>query len=118
MLRAMISAHRMLAPMSAPTAATEIEPRGAWVVVWACFTALAVIFGVAYSFAALFEPLQQQFQATRADVSLLFGLSGLIYFCSAPAPGWRPTASARARSPAPAWCASPAGCWRPASRPR
>ncbi len=80
MLRAMISAHRMLAPMSAPTAATEIEPRGAWVVVWACFTALAVIFGVAYSFAALFEPLQQQFQATRADVSLLFGLSGLIYF--------------------------------------
>ncbi|HNT37651.1 MAG TPA: MFS transporter [Rubrivivax sp.] len=58
----------------------EVEPRGAWVVVWACFTALAVIFGVSYSFAALFEPLQQQFAATRADVSLLFGVSGLIYF--------------------------------------
>jgi MFS family permease len=56
------------------------EPRGAWTVVWACFTALAVIFGVAYSFAAFFEPLQQQFQARRADISLMFGLSGGLYF--------------------------------------
>ncbi|MCA0241546.1 MAG: MFS transporter [Proteobacteria bacterium] len=56
------------------------EPRGAWTVVWACFTALAVIFGVAYSFAAFFEPLQQQFQARRADLSLMFGLSGGLYF--------------------------------------
>ena len=28
------------------TAFTEVEPRRAWVVVWACFAALAVIFGV------------------------------------------------------------------------
>jgi hypothetical protein len=54
--------------------------RPGWVVVWACFVALGVIFGVAYSFAAFFEPLQQQFQARRADVSLMFGLSGLLYF--------------------------------------
>jgi MFS family permease len=66
----------MLGPMTSP----ETEPRAAWVVVWACFVALAVIFGVAYSFAAFFEPLQQQFQASRAEVSLLFGLSGLLYF--------------------------------------
>ncbi len=59
---------------------SEQEPRGAWTVVWACFTALAVIFGVAYSFAAFFEPLQQQFQARRADISLMFGLSGGLYF--------------------------------------
>ena len=58
----------------------DMEPKGAWVVVWACFVALAVIFGVAYSFAAFFEPLQQQFQARRADISLMFGLSGLLYF--------------------------------------
>ncbi len=71
----------MLAAMSpASPPASEVEPRGAWVVVWACFTALAVIFGIAYSFAALFAPLQQQFAATRADVSWVFGLSGLIYF--------------------------------------
>ncbi|MFO1328043.1 MAG: MFS transporter [Rubrivivax sp.] len=63
------------------------EPRGAWTVVWACFAALAVIFGVSYSFAALFPPLQQQFQAQRADVSLMFGLSGLIYFLLGAAAG-------------------------------
>ena len=71
----------MLAAMPpAALPAAEAEPRGAWAVVWACFTALAVIFGVAYSFAALFDPLQQQFAATRADVSWVFGVSGLIYF--------------------------------------
>ena len=58
----------------------EVESRAAWVVVWACFVALGVIFGVAYSFAAFFDPLQQQFQARRADLSLMFGLSGLLYF--------------------------------------
>jgi len=56
------------------------EPRYGWVVVWAAFTALAVIFGVSYSFAAFFEPFAAQFQASRAEVSLIFGLSGLLYF--------------------------------------
>lgn len=65
----------------------EPEARGAWVVVWACFTALAVIFGVAYSFAAFFEPLQKQFQAQRADISLMFGLSGGLYFVLGAAAG-------------------------------
>ena len=44
------------------------EPRYGWVVVWAAFTALAVIFGVSYSFAAFFEPFAAQFQASRAEV--------------------------------------------------
>jgi MFS family permease len=56
------------------------EPRYGWVVVWATFVALAVIFGVAYSFAAFFEPFIGEFNAQRADVSLVFGLCGLIYF--------------------------------------
>ena len=59
---------------------TPPEPFAAWVVVWACFVALAVIFGVSYSFAAFFESLAQTFSAQRADVSLVFGLSGLVYF--------------------------------------
>jgi MFS family permease len=49
-------------------------------VVWACFVALAVIFGVAYSFAAFFDPFAAEFDASRAEVSLAFGLSGLLYF--------------------------------------
>jgi len=60
--------------------ATAPEPRYAWVAVWACFVALAVIFGVSYSFAAFFASLAQAFSAQRADVSLVFGISGLVYF--------------------------------------
>ena len=56
------------------------EPRYAWVVVWAAFTCLAVIFGVAYSFAAFFESFSREFAAKRADVSLVFALSGGVYF--------------------------------------
>jgi MFS family permease len=56
------------------------EPRYAWVVVWGAFFCLAVIFGVAYSFAAFFESFATEFAAHRADVALVFGLSGLIYF--------------------------------------
>ena len=56
------------------------EPRYAWVVVWSTFFSLAVIFGVSYSFAAFFESFATEFSAQRADVALIFGLSGLIYF--------------------------------------
>ncbi len=56
------------------------EARYAWVVVWATFVALAVIFGVSYSFAAFFESFATAFDAQRADVSLVFGLSGGVYF--------------------------------------
>ena len=56
------------------------EPAYAWVVVWGAFVSMAVIFGVAYSFAAFFESFAAEFAAQRADVSMVFGLCGLIYF--------------------------------------
>ena len=52
----------------------------AWVVVWATFVCLALIFGVSYSFAAFFESFAAEFAAQRADVSWIFGLSGFVYF--------------------------------------
>jgi MFS family permease len=52
----------------------------AWVVVWATFFALAIIFGVSYSFAAFFASFAAEFDAQRADVALVFGLSGGVYF--------------------------------------
>ena len=61
-------------------AAPADEPRYAWVVVWATFASLAVIFGIAYSFAAFFESFAAEFSAQRAEVSLVFGLCGLIQF--------------------------------------
>ena len=51
-----------------------------WVVVWATFVCLALIFGVSYSFAAFFTSFAGEFAAQRADVSWIFGLSGLVYF--------------------------------------
>lgn len=51
-----------------------------WYVVWAAFAAMTVIFGVAYSFAAFFQPWSVEFDAQRADVSWVFGLSSLLYF--------------------------------------
>jgi MFS family permease len=56
------------------------ESRHAWIVVWATFTSLALIFGVAYSFAAFFESFAAEFAARRADVAMVFGLTGLVYF--------------------------------------
>ena len=41
---------------------------------------MAIIFGVAYLFAAFFGSFAKEFAADRADVSLVFGLSGLLYF--------------------------------------
>ena len=57
-----------------------MESRKAWVVVWATFVCLAIIFGVSYSFAAFFENFAKEFDAQRADVSWIFGLCGLVYF--------------------------------------
>ena len=51
-----------------------------WVVVWATFVCLALIFGVSYAFAAFFESFAAEFSARRADVSWIFGLSGFVYF--------------------------------------
>lgn len=75
------------AALSSHPTAVDSEPAYAWVVVWACFFCLAVIFGVAYSFAAFFDAFGAEFQARRADVSLVFGLSGLIYFAFGPVAG-------------------------------
>lgn len=51
-----------------------------WVVVGAAFTALTVIFGVAYSFASFFATFEREFDALRADVSLVFAISGFLWF--------------------------------------
>ena len=56
------------------------DSKKAWVVVWAAFVCLALIFGVSYSFAAFFENFAKEFAANRADVSWIFGLCGLVYF--------------------------------------
>ncbi len=51
-----------------------------WWVVAAAFTALFVVFGALYCFAAFFRALESEFAASRADVSLIFSLAGFLYF--------------------------------------
>ena len=51
-----------------------------WIVVAGAFGVLFVGFGVAYSFAAFFHPLRDEFDATRGDISLVFAITGFLYF--------------------------------------
>ncbi len=51
-----------------------------WVVVGAVFGVLFVAFGAAYAFAAFFNALRDEFDASRGDISLVFALTGFLYF--------------------------------------
>lgn len=51
-----------------------------WYVVGSAFTVMCVSFGTVYTFATFFQPLQSEFKASRADVSLIFALAGFLYF--------------------------------------
>jgi MFS transporter, OFA family, oxalate/formate antiporter len=57
-----------------------------WGVVLAAFTLMFMGFGAVYSFAAFFTAFQSEFDASRANVSLVFSLSALLWF-SAGVPG-------------------------------
>ncbi|MCX7892990.1 MAG: MFS transporter [Burkholderiales bacterium] len=56
------------------------RPYYGWIVVAATHVALAVVFAVAYSFAAFFSAFEAEFAASRGDVSLVFAISGFLYF--------------------------------------
>jgi len=58
-----------------------------WIVTFASMLALGIIFGASYSFGAFFAVLSESFQAQRADVSLMFGLAGFLYFVAGAAGG-------------------------------
>lgn len=51
-----------------------------WLVVAAAFTVTLLGFGSAYTFSAFFEPLQDEFSASRGTVSLMFSFAGCLYF--------------------------------------
>jgi OFA family oxalate/formate antiporter-like MFS transporter len=62
---------------------TVVQARGVfygWIVVAAVFAITFVGFGSAYTFSAFVQPLQHEFGASRGSVSLVFALSGFLYF--------------------------------------
>ncbi|MER3420500.1 MAG: MFS transporter, partial [Chloroflexota bacterium] len=61
-------------------AVARSRPFYGWAVVAGTFTVLFIGFGTAYSFAAFFQALRDEFQGSRADISLVFGITGFLYF--------------------------------------
>ncbi len=51
-----------------------------WYIVGSTFVLLFLGFGAAYSFAAFFTSLRDEFDASRGDVSLVFAITGFLYF--------------------------------------
>ena len=66
--------------MTAPMPPRETDSSRGWVVVAGTFVFLVLGFGSAYSFTAFFPSLEAEFQASREEVSLIFGISGFLYF--------------------------------------
>lgn len=59
---------------------SEARPFYGWAVVAGTFVVLFVGYGIAYSFAAFFHALRDEFGATRGEVSLVFAITGFLYF--------------------------------------
>lgn len=51
-----------------------------WAIVGAAFAVTLLGFGSAYTFSAFLKPLEQEFGASRGEVSLVFALAGFLYF--------------------------------------
>jgi MFS family permease len=58
-----------------------------WTMVVAAFVLTFIGYGTAFSFAAFFPYLQREFGAARGTISLLFSLSGFLYFALGAATG-------------------------------
>jgi MFS family permease len=59
---------------------SHAAPFYGWVVVAGAFLVMFTGFGAAYSFGAFFEPLRDEFGATRSEVSLVFAVTAFLYF--------------------------------------
>ncbi len=66
--------------MTSASLQSETDSACGWVVVAGTFMFLVLGFGAAYSFTAFFPALEAEFQASREDISLMFGIAGFLYF--------------------------------------
>jgi MFS family permease len=66
--------------MSTAGTAQSSRPFYGWAVVTGTFFVVLIGFGIAYSFAAFFDSLKRDFDASRGDVSLVFAITGFLYF--------------------------------------
>jgi MFS family permease len=66
----------------------ELESRRGWVVVGAAFVAMALVFGVAYSFGAFFAPMAAEFHAGSGATSIIFSVTAFLWFTLGAISGW------------------------------
>jgi MFS family permease len=57
-----------------------IDSRRGWFVVASAFGATFIVFGVAYSFGAFFEPMAEEFGSGSGATSAFFGITTFVYF--------------------------------------
>jgi MFS family permease len=62
------------------TAAYELESGAGWLVVLSAFIAGFVVFGVMYSFGVFFTPMEAEFHASRTATSVVFAVTGLLFY--------------------------------------
>jgi MFS family permease len=65
-----------------PRAAGKPDSARAWLIVAAAFVAGFVVFGVTYSFGVFLEPIAAEFQVSHAAASVLFSITGLVFYLS------------------------------------
>src|SRR6202022_3797919 len=67
-------------PVGSSAVPAGVESRRGWVVVGAGFFAMALVFGVAYSFGAFFTPMAAEFHAGSGATSIFFSITAFLWF--------------------------------------
>ena len=63
-----------------PVADPVLDSASGWITVAAAFVAMAVVFGVAYSFGAFFAPMAAEFGTGNGATSIVFGVTACCWF--------------------------------------
>jgi MFS family permease len=63
-----------------PVEVSSVRPFAGWQVVAGAFLCMFVGYGVAYTFAAFFAPLEAEFGARRGETALVFSIAAFLYF--------------------------------------
>ncbi|HVZ07516.1 MAG TPA: MFS transporter [Rhodopila sp.] len=64
-----------------------METPEAWLTVAATFVVGFVVFGISYSFGAFFDPMMASLDVSRASVSTLSSVCGLLFYLAGPVAG-------------------------------
>ena len=76
----------MIGPLAGRSPRARLADRDiyyGWVIAWACFLASLIVFGMTYSFGVFIDAMMVSFEASRARISLVYGVHTFVLFVSA-----------------------------------